>query len=67
MGGPQPYVPVQGLDDDSASNNAGTVDLNGVQFRRARVLCSYDAKDGTELNLAANEVSFYLLRLSLFK
>lgn len=62
MGGPQPYVPVQGLDDDSATHNpGGTVDLNGVQFRRARVLCSYDAKDGTELNLNANEVSFDIL------
>lgn len=56
MGGPQPYVPVHGLQDDSSSG-AGPVDLNGVQFRRARVLCSYDAKDGTELNLNANEVS----------
>lgn len=26
------------------------------QMQRARVLCSYDAKDHTELNLSANEV-----------
>ena len=25
-------------------------------YRRARVLCSYDAQDGTELSLQANEV-----------
>lgn len=28
------------------------------QMQRARVLCSYDAKDHTELNLSANEVSY---------
>ncbi|XP_043643095.1 endophilin-B1 isoform X2 [Drosophila teissieri] len=28
------------------------------QMQRARVLCSYDAKDHTELNLSANEVIF---------
>jgi hypothetical protein len=27
-------------------------------FNRARVLCSYDAKDNSELNLIANEVVF---------
>ena len=30
------------------------------EMKRARVLCSYDAKDHTELNLNANEVSLLL-------
>ncbi|XP_022225223.1 endophilin-B1 isoform X2 [Drosophila obscura] len=32
--------------------------VNTDQMQRARVLCSYDAKDHTELNLNANEVIF---------
>ncbi|XP_067627734.1 endophilin-B1 isoform X2 [Eurosta solidaginis] len=32
--------------------------VNADQMRRARVLCAYDAKDHTELNLNANEVIF---------
>lgn len=27
-----------------------------LSYKRARVLCSYDAKDSSELNLVANEV-----------
>lgn len=30
--------------------------MEQMNYRRARVLCSYDAKDSTELNLVANEV-----------
>jgi len=32
------------------------IHVNTDQMQRARVLCSYDAKDHTELNLSANEV-----------
>ncbi|XP_036230663.1 endophilin-B1 isoform X1 [Bactrocera oleae] len=38
--------------------NPGDPLLNADQMRRARVLCAYDAKDHTELNLNANEVIF---------
>ncbi|XP_053961868.1 endophilin-B1 isoform X2 [Anastrepha ludens] len=38
--------------------NPGDPILNADQMRRARVLCAYDAKDHTELNLNANEVIF---------
>ncbi|XP_011206565.2 endophilin-B1 isoform X1 [Bactrocera dorsalis] len=38
--------------------NPGDPTLNADQMRRARVLCAYDAKDHTELNLNANEVIF---------
>lgn len=58
LGGPQPYVPV-GLDDDGNTSNAaaaGGSSRTAPNQRRARVLCSYDAKDATELNLTGNEV-----------
>ncbi|KAJ6646812.1 Endophilin-B1 [Pseudolycoriella hygida] len=51
---PQPYVPV-GLDDKPDA--AETVIHQNPQ-KRARVLCSYDAADATELNLTGNEVIF---------
>lgn len=41
-------------------NNEGrdkNVPEEALNYQRARVLCSYDAKDNTELNLTANEVS----------
>lgn len=53
LGGPQPYIPV-GLDDKV--DVAETVVHQNPQ-KRARVLCSYDAADATELNLTGNEVS----------
>lgn len=60
LGGPQPYVPVAGYEDDESNHLAGRVnniELGGSPgYKRARVLCSYDAKDGTELNLTSNEV-----------
>lgn len=52
LGGPQPYIPV-GLDDKL--DVAETVTHHNPQ-KRARVLCSYDAADATELNLTGNEV-----------
>lgn len=60
LGGPQPYVPVAGYEeDDELSGRLNNVDLSGNSgYKRARVLCSYDAKDGTELNLTSNEVIF---------
>ncbi|XP_017465303.1 PREDICTED: endophilin-B1 isoform X2 [Rhagoletis zephyria] len=38
--------------------NPGDTTLTADQMKRARVLCAYDAKDHTELNLNANEVIF---------
>lgn len=60
LGGPQPYVPV-GLDNEQNNSTAGNANCeNPIKStnnqRRARVLCSYDAKDATELNLTGNEV-----------
>jgi endophilin-B len=58
LGGSQPYIPVSGYEDDDLLNagGSGNVEMNSG-YQKARVLCSYDAKDGTELNLTANEVS----------
>lgn len=61
MGGPTPYIPV-GIEEDKPETG-GT---DGPQMKRARVLCAYDAKDGTELNLQSNEVCFYLLKKYFF-
>ncbi|EDS26081.1 conserved hypothetical protein [Culex quinquefasciatus] len=60
LGGRQPYVPVAGYEeDDELAGRLNSVDLSGNSgYKRARVLCSYDAKDGTELNLTSNEVIF---------
>lgn len=67
MGGHQPYVPI-GLveyEKKNVSDNASLGAAHNIQNtsaahnewkQRARVLCSYDAKDSTELNLNANEV-----------
>lgn len=58
LGGPQPYVPVAGYEEeDELAGRLNQVDLSSG-YKRARVLCSYDAKDGTELNLTSNEVIF---------
>lgn len=51
MGGPTPYIPV-GIEEDKPETGGP----DGPQMKRARVLCAYDAKDGTELNLQSNEV-----------
>ncbi|XP_037916260.1 endophilin-B1 isoform X2 [Hermetia illucens] len=51
LGGPTPYIPV-GLEPEQ---NQPKVPGND-EMKRARVLCSYDAKDHTELNLTANEI-----------
>lgn len=61
LGGPQPYVPVAGYEDEDAnlSGRMNNIELGANHgYKRARVLCSYDAKDGTELNLTSNEVIF---------
>ncbi|XP_052891989.1 endophilin-B1 isoform X3 [Anopheles moucheti] len=60
LGGPQPYVPVSGYEEDDAlAGRINNIELGANSgYRRARVLCSYDAKDGTELNLTSNEVIF---------
>uniref|UniRef100_A0A0K8TLL1 Putative sh3 domain protein sh3glb n=1 Tax=Tabanus bromius TaxID=304241 RepID=A0A0K8TLL1_TABBR len=54
MGGDAPYVPV-GIELDAKANNESACDTT-EQMKRARVLCSYDAKDHTELSLTANEI-----------
>ncbi|XP_055533554.1 endophilin-B1 isoform X3 [Wyeomyia smithii] len=59
LGGPQPYIPVAGYEEDESNHRANNIELGGnLGYKRARVLCSYDAKDGTELNLTSNEVIF---------
>lgn len=57
LGGPTPYIPV-GLEDDKSSQKNSRSPDAGDQWKRARVLCAYDAKDHTELSLSANEVIF---------
>lgn len=60
LGGHNPYVPIK-ISDESSKSNAATKSTSqtdiGEMKLRARVLCSYDAKDSTELNLSANEVN----------
>ncbi|KAH8400807.1 hypothetical protein KR009_001078 [Drosophila setifemur] len=55
----------RGPGNNSNANSAASghkpsqpMNVNTEQMQRARVLCSYDAKDHTELNLSANEVIF---------
>lgn len=59
LGGHNPYVPIK-ISDESNKSSAATKPTSqtdtGEMKLRARVLCSYDAKDSTELNLSANEV-----------
>ena len=43
---------------DEEETGAGANTSGQLKYRRARVLCSYDARDGTELSLQANEVGF---------
>lgn len=60
LGGHQPYVPI-GLNEESTTTSSTAISnsQNRAEMKqRARVLCSYDAKDSTELSLSANEVSF---------
>ncbi|XP_064539495.1 endophilin-B1-like [Drosophila montana] len=40
------------------ANQSMQLNVSSDQMQRARVLCSYDAKDHTELNLSANEVIY---------
>lgn len=55
-----------GLADDSPIGGSSGQSFNGGRTlpnqRRARVLCSYDAKDATELNLTGNEVIVILIK-----
>lgn len=50
------YEPVA-FDDDVDMTNNHNIQVEPLNYKRARVLCSYDAKDNSELNLVANEVS----------
>ncbi|XP_055308575.1 endophilin-B1-like [Sitodiplosis mosellana] len=69
LGGHQPYVPVVLHNDkpknlnsaNAPGNSCNSQNICGIQNdwkQRARVLCSYDATDSTELNLSANEIIF---------
>ncbi|XP_070503007.1 endophilin-B1 isoform X2 [Chironomus tepperi] len=44
--------------DEADSHRNINLQPEGLHYQRARVLCSYDAKDNSELNLVANEVIF---------
>lgn len=43
--------------DDMVETRQNNAQQEPLDYQRARVLCSYDAKDISELNLIANEVS----------
>ncbi|XP_055838353.1 endophilin-B1 isoform X2 [Episyrphus balteatus] len=59
LGGPTRYVPINSGNNSKANEeNNRNPDMNPDQMKRARVLCSYDANDHTELSLTANEVIF---------
>lgn len=58
------YEPV-GLEDESEPTNGFNIQVEPLNYRRARVLCSYDAKDNSELNLVANEVKNANLKVNL--
>ncbi|KRG05289.1 endophilin-B1 isoform X2 [Drosophila mojavensis] len=47
-----------GNNSQQKANQSMQLNVSTDQMQRARVLCSYDAKDHTELNLSANEVIF---------
>lgn len=49
-------------DDDFAQRSRHEQNNEPLNYRRARVLCSYDAKDNTELNLVANEVNLLIFK-----
>ena len=46
------------VDDEAESHRNINTHPEPLHYQRARVLCSYDAKDNSELNLVANEVKF---------
>lgn len=56
MGGDGPRYEIV-FDDDNESSRNSNAATEPLHYQRARVLCSYDAKDSSELNLIANEVS----------
>lgn len=60
LGGPNRYIPIHTSDTNFKTNEKSNldVDTNPEHMERARVLCSYDANDHTELSLTANEVIF---------
>lgn len=65
LGGPEPYIPV-GLNDTSKQDEERKLaESNSEQMRRARVLCSYDAKDHTELSLNSHEVIILFFNIIL--
>ncbi|CRL07394.1 CLUMA_CG020367, isoform B [Clunio marinus] len=57
LGGDGPKYEVMCVDDEIDSNR-NDIQTEPLNYQRARVLCSYDAKDNLELNLIANEVIF---------
>lgn len=57
-----------GNNSQQKANQSMPLNVSTDQMQRARVLCSYDAKDHTELNLSANEVSSqsYIMYTSIY-
>lgn len=60
LAGSIPYIPIAVNEEEAnpsaASKRVPSANTNTDSMRRARVLCSYDANDHTELTLTANEV-----------
>jgi hypothetical protein len=56
LGGDGPKYEIVCADDDEFAQKNKHSQNSEPNYQRARVLCSYDAKDNTELNLVANEV-----------
>lgn len=58
LGGDGPKYEFVSMDDEEyGENHRSNKNSEPLSYQRARVLCSYDAKDSTELNLIGNEVS----------
>lgn len=59
LGGDGPKYEFVSMDDEEygEQQHRSNIKSEPLSYQRARVLCSYDAKDNTELNLIGNEVS----------
>ena len=58
LGGDGPKYEFVSMDDEEyGEQHRSNKNSEPLSYQRARVLCSYDAKDNTELNLIGNEVS----------
>ena len=61
------YEIVCSEDDENDPSRHRNIQTEPINYQRARVLCSYDAKDNSELNLIANEVSWKLIFVKKIK